>query len=157
VKHPEEFELLDASYAIAKDRLLCFLERVIAFPQSIFVVSNVEALSVENQEMILVYLSKNTLIEKSNLHFIQCAESVVQHSPLLQKRTWSLNDVKKSRFSCQDIMKKKSLISMYVDRIIIISSDRNGSGKTKFINEEIKNPSFTIHINERSSLIEEEV
>jgi len=153
VKHPEEFELLDASYAIAKERLLCFLERVIAFPQSIFVVSNVEALSVENQEMILVYLSKNTLIEKSNLHFIQCAESVVQHSPLLQKRTWSLNDVKKSRFSFQDIMKKKSLISMYVDRIIIISSDRNGSGKTKFINEKIKNPSFTININERSSLI----
>jgi len=128
---------------------LYFLQRVIAFPHGIFVLCNVEALSVENQEFVLFHICKNNFFEKANLHFIQCGESILQHSPLIQKRTLTKDDIKKSRSSIQEIV---NLDYLQVKSVIVVSSRRNGSGKTTYIKKKMKDEPTTITINEGSSL-----
>ena len=132
---PESFEVLDGMFPCTTQRLHTFLERVGVFPTSKFVVLNVQDLPGELQEYLVNFMSHSELSEKDqNFHCIQLSDTILHSSPWVEKLVWNERklhraDLKKFKYHIVD--------GFFIKQVIVVLGE-SGSGKTRWIRNEIK-------------------
>jgi hypothetical protein len=146
------------------DKVKLFLKRVAAFPSSYFVLLNVQQLPSEHQEMIFNFISRPERADTYNLHCIQLSDTLLHASPWVENKVWGNEFVQKKlvdlELSVQNWLHKNLLKNSVFDRITVVSSTRCGTGKTRYILEEMSkiqenDPNSqiaTISIHERTTI-----
>jgi hypothetical protein len=118
-----------------------FLKRVAAFPSSYFVLLNVQELPSEHQELIFNFVSRPERGDTYNLHCIQLADTLLHASPWVETKVWGDEIVQKKNNDFKSHVQKwlhKNLMENGIfDRIVVVSSARCGTGKTRYILEEL--------------------
>ena len=100
---------------------------------------NTEKLSGENQEKILSFLSCQGIFSRGiNIHCIQSANTILHTSPWVEGRLWD-NDAISTIASNDDAdwFKRKILDRIHVEQVSIVASSSCGSGKTRFVSDEL--------------------
>ena len=155
---PECFELLDGFCTPSLAELNLFLDRVAAFPNLTFMLTNVQALPGNYQEAIVNFTSRpNATSEACNLHCVQLSETILHSSPWVEEIVW---DDKKLKEAAPDSWKTCVVDGVNIRTVRVVASSSSGAGKTRFIHEKMgklkrKDPDLnivTINIHEGTTL-----
>ena len=104
-----------------------------------------EKLSSASQEVVVNFISKYERSDVINLHVVQLEESIVPLFPWVQSKVWRSEGAPCDSFNhlkswISDIVLKQQLLT----NISVISAAQCGSGKTRFIEEQIQKK---LHLN----------
>ena len=139
---PEEFEIFDGSMPCSPHKLELFLERVAAFPFNIFVILNVESLRRDQQEIIVSLWSRRGEHSKPiNLYCIQHRIPILHKSPWVNEYLWDNDLYHQLHFSQEKerhgLFRRQVFDKNCLEKVLVVSTARCGTGKTHFIREEI--------------------
>lgn len=117
-----------------------FLQRVLAFPQFIFTITQTEALESGTLEVLQSFLSDRMIVTKNvHLNLIQHGDSI--HSvPWIKDRPWTCSiDTDETEYRHMLCSWRPLVVDMnHIDAIVVVSSNTCGSGKTRMIRRELK-------------------
>ena len=132
---PEPFEVYDASCNNSLTELQLFLRRVVIFPQSTFMLLNIQDLPGNQQETVVNYVCSLATSEiMFNLHCVQISETMLHSSPSVEHIIW--NEV---AFKGLNIDRWKSCINEQsnFNSITVVTSSVHSTGKTRFVYKEM--------------------
>ena len=141
-------------------KLRSFLRRVAKFSTSYFVLLNVQELPSEHQEVIFNFISRPERADTFNLHCVQLTDTILHASPWIKSKLWRNDKVESNSRDLQKWVTRNVLHSNIFDRITVVSSPMCGTGKTRYILQELSqirsnDPNTriaTISIHEKSSI-----
>lgn len=114
------------------ERLVLFFDRVKAFPSCKFVIVNAEKLESKNLEALLSFLSDREIASLGiSFHFVQRGDTLIHTAPWIEGQSW---DRASLSVPCANW---RALVLEYIS-ISVVASPRCGTGKTRFIREELK-------------------
>lgn len=130
------FEILDGAVPCSVERLGLFLDRVKAFTSCRFVVMSAEKLDSKCLEKLLSFLSDREIESLGvSFHCIQHGDSLVHTSPWVSGKSWDRDSLAASP---NIEWNARVLDDVAVSEVIVISSTSCGTGKTRFIREELR-------------------
>ncbi len=157
---PESFEVLDGAFTSSLEELMWFLERVKTFPDSIFMLTNIQELPGNYQEALVNFMSHPGAASRGlNLHCVQFSDTMLHSSPWVEEIIWDDKKLKEV-MSSSNSFKPPSLDRFNIRTLSVITSSSSGAGKTRFIkgrleekklNDSVVN-TFTISIHEGTTL-----
>ena len=128
--------MLDGFCSPSIEELNLFLERVAAFPTSIFMVTNVQALPGNHQEAIVNFTSRPDAASNScNLHCVQLSDTILHSSPWVEEIIWDDKRLKNANF---DKWKTFVVEKLNIEAVQVITSSSCGAGKTRFIRKRME-------------------
>jgi hypothetical protein len=132
---PRPFEVLDGSLKCTEEKIKIFLDRMLFYPNCLYLVLNAHKLSGVSQEKILSFISHHDIMSKQfQFHIVQKGPTLFHASPWVQRRDWD-NASLRSIISSEDQDRFKFAIidKVYIRSITILSSEKSGTGKTHYI------------------------
>ena len=125
---PESFEILDGFCSPTLADLMLFLDRVASFPDSTFMLINVQALPANLQERVVHFTSSSEAASNTyNLHCLQFSETILHSSPWIEDVVWDTNNCIESFFG-------NVVDDVNIEDIRIVTSASCGAGKSRRIN-----------------------
>ena len=123
------------------EKLKVFLRRAAKFPSSKFLVLNVQELPSEHQELIVDFLSRPESIKSYNMNCVQLSETILHASPWVENIIWENNKIhetlKSSKEKVQEWLKGHVSTNNVFERITVVASLDCGTGKTRYIDQEL--------------------
>jgi hypothetical protein len=139
---PRRFEILDCQWVCSVEKIKMFLLRVAAFPSFHFLVLNTQDLSSQHQELLINFISSRNKSNCVNVHFVQHTETTLDESTSIKYERWSNDRVREimtnQKDSVQTWLKNHILQGNIFERISVVYTSRCGTGKTRYILEELK-------------------
>jgi hypothetical protein len=134
------FEIFDGAVPCSVERLSLFLDRVKAFTSCRFVVMSTEKLDSKSLEKLLCFLSDREIESLGvNFHCIQHGDSSLVHtSPWVSGKSWDRDSLVALTTTSPGIdWNARVLDDVAISKVTIIASPSCGTGKTRFIREEL--------------------
>jgi hypothetical protein len=154
---PKDFEILDGLVDCSSDTLSLFLERVTTFRTNTFVILHIHVLEGKLLEMILSFLSDPGIATKGiHLHLIQREGSIVHTAPWIRGERWESDSSHESEIPWKTLILDRA----HVKSVSIVWSPRSGAGKTRYIEDKLRQQLQSVQnvevakvtINERTSI-----
>jgi hypothetical protein len=139
------FEILDGAVPCSVERLALFLDRVKSFTSCRFVVMSTEKLDSKSLEKLLSFLSDREIESFGvSFHCIQHGDSLVHTSPWVSGKSWDRDSIADLTTTSPDIdWNARVLDDVAISEVIVIASPTCGTGKTRFIREELNKFKWT--------------
>jgi hypothetical protein len=133
------FEILDGAVPCSVERLTLFLDRVKAFTSCRFVVMSTEKLDSKSLEKLLSFLSDREIESLGvSFHCIQHGDSLVHTSPWVSGKSWDRDSLAALTATSPNIdWNGRVLDDVAISEVTVIASTSCGTGKTRFIREEL--------------------
>jgi hypothetical protein len=117
------------------EKMCIFLDRALAYPQFIFTIMNADQLDSNATESLMSFLSDHDVSTKGvNLHVIQRGD-LIHASPWVSHRSWEKGD---SSADCQSSWLPRIVDGRVIEKLLIVTSDTSGSGKTRMIRRNMR-------------------
>ena len=132
-------KVLGGSLQCTEESIKIYLDRMVCFPNCLYLLLNAHKLSGIAQEKILSFMSHHGIMSKNiHFHIIQSGPTLFHASPWVQRREWdnaSITSIKSSTIS--DWLKRAVIDNSHISSITIVSSKTSRSGKTNYIRKEM--------------------